>query len=188
MITKTIKGKEYSMRNLLNEITLLETSKIAEIMANESADFTDKWLRVIEMLAGRDFVNALSTKTFVEVVSAIEMNNVKFELQDTIEVNNRIYKCTIEDEEIELTARDLAKIENLAKKGGAWLHKAYAVVYKDVLLTDTEHYDDAHIKHKADIFGATVTAEQCSSVIFQINKQIVENIQQLIDAQSKTVS
>lgn len=188
MITKKIKGKEYTMRNLLSEITLLETSKIAQIMADEKEDFSDKWLKVIEMLGGRELVNVATAKVFVELVSAIEMNNVKYELQDTIEVNNRLYKCEITDGEVELSARDLAKIENIARKGGAWLHEAYAVVYKDVMLTDNEHYDSAHLKHKAEIFGNAITAEQCSSMIFQINKQIVDNVQSLINAQSTPVS
>ena len=156
----TVKGVDYEIRNQQDEITLLETSKIAAIMA-EDGDFTDKWMRVIEILGSRELVSVMTAKQFVELVSAIQMNDVTFEIKPTI--------------------------EDIAKKGGAWLHYAYAVVYKDDQLTNTEHYAAAHIKHKAELFGENITSDQASSVVFQLNKQVVDNVQQLINATSTQV-
>lgn len=182
----TVKGVDYEMRNQQDEITLLETSKIAAIMADDG-DFTDKWMRVIEILGSRELVNVMTAKQFVELVSAIQMNDVTFEIKPTIEVGGRTYSLELVDGEIDLSAKDMALIENIAKKGGAWLHYAYAVVYKDDQLTNTEHYAAAHIKHKAELFGENITSDQASSVVFQLNKQVVDNVQQLINAASPQV-
>jgi hypothetical protein len=76
----------------------------------------------------------------------------------------------------------------MAVKGGAWGHKAFALIYKDVELTDTEHYTDAHIEHKAKLFGEAVNADVAAPVIFQLSRIILDHIQQLVDAQSSAVS
>ena len=102
-------------------------------------------------------------------------------------MNGREYTCELEDGKLYLSAQDIAKIENLARKGGAWGNKAFAVVYKDTQLTKTEHYTDAHIDHKANLFGDFVTADIASPVIFDLSKQYVEHVQMLIDAADKTV-
>jgi hypothetical protein len=76
----------------------------------------------------------------------------------------------------------------MAVKGGAWGHKAFALVYKDVELTDTEHYTDAHIEHKSKLFGDAVNADVAAPVIFQLSRIILEHIQILIDANGSSVS
>ena len=184
----TIKGKDYQLRNLGSEVTLSELAKISHILeADTKKDHADRWLEVLSILGSKELVEVIPLKMFGEAVQSVQITEITNEIQPVIEVNGREYACELEDGKLYLSAQDIAKIENLARSGGAWGNKAFAVVYKDVQLTNTEHYTDAHLKHKAELFGNHVTADIASPVIFDLSKQYVEYVQSLIDAADKTV-
>jgi hypothetical protein len=188
MKTFKIKGNDYQLRNLGSEVTLNELAKISAILEKEGdKDHTERWLEVLAILGSKELVEVIPLKLFGEAIQSVQITEVKNEIQPTFEVNGREYACELEDGKLYLSAQDIAKIENLARKGGAWGNKAFAVVYKDTQLTKTEHYTDAHIDHKANLFGDFVTADIASPVIFDLSKQYVEHVQLLIDAADKTV-
>lgn len=183
----TIKGTDYSIRNLSEEVTLNELAKISSILEHDGKDFTEKWLQVLEILGSRELCEVMTSKQFVECIESVQITDVKQEVQPTIEIEGRTYSVNIEDGQIQLSAYDLSKIESLARKGGVWGNKAFAVVYKDDQLSNTEHYVDAHIKHKSELFGKYVTADIASPVIFQLGQMIVEHIERLVNAQGLSV-
>jgi len=178
----TIKGVEYEVRNEPNEVTLNELAKIAGILEKEG-DYVGKWLSVIEMLGSRELVEVLPQKQFVDLVKSINISDVTQEVVKSIEINGRVYECDLDN----LTAKDMSMLEKAVAKGGSWGVRAFAIVFKDVDLTSTEHYTDAHIKHKADVFGQNVTANIAAPVIFALSKLVVEHVQSLIDAQNPSV-
>lgn len=185
-----IKGKEYSLRNESKEVTLNELAKISSILeGKDNKDFTDRWLEVLEILSGKELVEAITLKKFGEAVQSITITEIQNDIQEKIEVNGRTYSTSLDGGELELSAKDMAKIENLVKRGGVWGNKAFAVVYKDDQLTSVEHYTDAHIEHKAKLFGEHVTADIAAPVIFQLGKAIVLHIDSLVKAseESQTV-
>jgi hypothetical protein len=184
----TVKGKDYDLRNLGEEVTLNELAKISHILEDPSTDFTEKWLDVLSILGSKELVEVITISKFTEAVQSVTITNIQNEIQPRIEVNGRVYECPIEEGQLDITAKDLSKIEKMAVKGGAWGHKAFALIYKDVELTDTEHYTDAHIEHKAKLFGEAVNADVAAPVIFQLSRIILDHIQQLVDAQSSAVS
>jgi hypothetical protein len=186
MKTLKIKGTEYHVRNEAKEVTLEELAKISSLLDSEG-DFTDKWLRVIEILGGREIIEVLTSKQFVDLVGSIQITDVTQSIQETIEIGGRIYKCNLENNELQLSAKDMSMLERMVAKGGVWGSKAFAVVYKDEDLTNNEHYTDAHIKHKSELFGKHVTADIAAPVIFHLSKLVVEHIQALIDAQNPSV-
>jgi hypothetical protein len=188
MKTITIKGKDYAIRNEGHEVTLNELAKISLILENEAEDFVDKWLRVFEILGSRELVDAIPLNKFVEVQQSVDITQISNEIKPIIEVNGRTYSCQLDEEgNIELSAKDMAKIERMYRKGGTWGVKAFAVVYKDDALTKFEHHVDSHIDHKAKLFGDAVTADVAAPVVFQLAKEVMKYIQSLIDAQSKSI-
>jgi len=186
MTTITIKGTDYQLRNKGGEVTLNELAKISLILENTTNDYIGKWLQVLEILGCKAMLEDMTAKQFTDAVKEVNIE-IKQEIVEEIEVNNRVYSCSVTDGVLDVSARDLSKIEKLASKGGAWCHKAFAVVYKDLDLTNNEHYDDAHIDYKAKLFGEGVNADVAAPVIFQLSKAIVENVQALMDAQSTPV-
>jgi len=182
-----IKGEKFELRNKGSEVSLNELARISQILDEKEVDFIERWFSVLEILASKEFVEKAGMTVFLNAIKSVNITEMNKEITTTIEVNGRSYSIDLDQGVIDLTARDLKKIEAMAKQGGAWANKAVAVVYKDDALTDNEHYDDAHISHKAKLFGESMTADVASPVIFQLSKVIVENIQNLVDAQNLAV-
>jgi len=181
MKTFKFKGKSYKLRNKGKEVTLGELSKIASIL-NSDDDFTGKWLEVLSILGGKELVEIIPINDFFEAVKSVQISDVGSKIKKQITVNGRKYSVDTEKGEIVLRAKDLKAIEDVASKGGAWASKAIAVVYKDDLLTDNEHYDKAHLKHKTKIFEEHIMADVASPIMFQLNKVIMENVQSFADS------
>ena len=49
--------------------------------------------------------------------------------------------------------------------------------FKDIELTNNEHYVDAHIRHKAKLFRENVTADVALPYVGFFSKELLENIQ-----------
>lgn len=181
------KGQEYLVRTESKDITLKELFKISTILNDEKTDYIEKWMGVISILGSKELVEVISINKFTELVNQINFGDVQSVIAPQIEVNNRIYKINLEDGKMELSAKDVAKIEKIARSGSSWGVKAFAFMYRDELLTTTEHFDDAHISHKAKLFEDVVSAEIATPVIFELSKCIVGNIEEIVNANSKTV-
>lgn len=181
------KGQDYTVRTESKDITLNELVKISTILNDEKTDYIEKWLGVISILGSKELVEVISITKFTELVNQINFGDVKSEITQQIEVNNRVYRIDLVDGKLDLSAKDVAKIEKIARKGGNWGVKAFAFMYRDESLTATEHFDDAHINHKANLFENVVSAEVATPVIFELSKCIVGNIEQIVNANSKTV-
>jgi len=181
MKTFKFKGKAYKLRNKANEVTLGELSEITNILNSED-DFSGKWLQVLAILGGKDLVEVLPMKEFFEAVKSVQITDITNKVKKQIKANNRTYSVELEKGEIVLRAKDLKAIEDVASKGGAWASKAFAIVYKDDQLTDNEHYDQAHLKHKAKLFESEIMADVAAPILFHLNRVIMENINAFSDS------
>jgi hypothetical protein len=182
------KGEKFELRNKEDEVTLNELSAIAHILENNERDFTDKWLEVLSILGSKDLVEKINSKKFIEAIQLVQITNVQNKIASEIEINGRTYIIDLDENgEIDLSAKDLVQIEKMVRKGGVWGVKAFALVYKDVDLTSNEHYVEAHLKHKALLFGENVMANIGAPVIFQLSKIILEHIQKLVNANTESV-
>jgi len=186
MIEFTHEGKTYNFRNNESEITLLELAKVSDIMATTDAYF-EKWMRIIELLGDKGLSDVIDEDGVVSIVENVNFTNVRNEIPETVNVNGREYAATLKDGKLKLSGKDLAMIERSAKKGGTWAVLGFAIIYKDSELSNTEHYTEAHIKHKADLFGKHLTAKEGAPVFYQLQKKLSEHIQKLADAHAKPV-
>ena len=186
MIIFEHEGKEYNFRNNESEVTLLELAKISDIMSTTDAYF-EKWLFVIDMLGDKGLTDVIDEDGLIKIAENANFTNVKNDIPEVVSVNGREYKTNISNGKLKLSGKDLAMMERAAKKGGAWAVHGFAICYKDTELTNTEHYTDAHIKHKADLFGKHLTAKEGAPVFFQLQKKLSEHIERLANAHAKTV-
>jgi len=182
-----IGGKEYQLRNKSKEVSLNEFAKISHILSGGDGETTDKWLEVLTILGSKELTELLTLKQFSDAVQSCNLMDVNKKVKQSIEVNGRVYECTLSKGEIQLTAKDLSKIEKMATSGKMFGHLAFALVYKDTQLTNEEHYTDAHIEHKAKLFGNQITADIAAPAIIQIGRLIMQHFQTIIDAKSKSV-
>ena len=74
------------------------------------------------------------------------------EIQRTIEIDGYTYESY--KDEFKVSVKDLKSIEKLISKNpNSYIAEMVAVLYKRVDLTDKEHYEPAHIKHKTTLFS-----------------------------------
>ena len=80
------------------------------------------------------------------------------------------------DDNFKLTAKDTKHIEKiLNSRHKGFISEALAVIFKRTDLSKTEHYTDAHIKHKAKIIReltAEVAVPYLVVIAETINKQV----------------
>lgn len=188
MINIVHNEKTYQVRNLGTEVNLNELARISFIMENEKSTFFDRWLEVIEVVGSKELANVIDEDALFGVIENMQLTNIENAIMERIEVNGRGYVCRLEEGKLKLSGKDLSAIERCVRTGGIWGNKAFAVVYKDEQLGINEHYVDAHIKHKSELFGKEVTADVAAPVVFQLSQKIIGHLGRLANVDRKAVS
>lgn len=178
MINVTINGKTRSMKNALNEITVAEFEQLCVILNGDDEDVFDRYLRVFSVLGLTDEeIDVITPDEFLTLTKAFtdeDWESVEF--KPTIEVNGTIYTAYT-GEKFKLSVRDLAKIERYIKQdNNKYMGEMLGVLYKDLSLSRELQYDEAHIKAKAELFRANVTADVVLPYINLILKDIVTKL------------
>ena len=186
MIEFNHEGKIFNFRNKETEITLKEFSKVSEIMSTDGLLF-EKWLDAIDILGDEGLSDVITEDGVLAIIKETAITNIENEVPETVTVNGREYVTKLKDGKLSLSGKDLSAIERAAKKGGDWGCLAIAICYKDTELSNTEHYTEAHIKHKANLFGEHLTAKEGAPIFFQLQQKFVEHMNAVSNAYSKPV-
>jgi hypothetical protein len=109
-----------------------------------------------------------------------------YEMIKEFELNGRTYKA-FEGEEYKLPVKDGRLIEKYAKANNKkYLAEMLAVIFKDTELTNAEHYANAHIKNKANIFRKQLKGSVAVPYAMLIAKKIlVSGAKELENANEK---
>ena len=149
-----IKIKDYEVKNTVEELTVSEFEKIVEIQSDNTKSATEKQIDVFVSLGvPEEVVDSMTIAEFKKHIE--EFNDVKskeYEFLPEVEIEGFVYKAF--DEEFKLSVRDLKHIENKVNKSPfSYMAFMLAVIFKRTDLSKAEHYDNAHLKHKAELFG-----------------------------------
>lgn len=189
MIKLTKDSKEYEFRNLADEVTLKEFDRISQIMnpKKEGGDEAklEKWLKVVEVLGCRELAEVIDTDSFLGLIKNFKATDVNGDIKEVIEINKNEYKLSFENDKLSIPAKDSALIENYFRTKTNWISYAVAVLYKDVNLSNKEHYDKSHISHKVDVFSKDMTADICAPLVFELNKQLAESYKKIAELNAK---
>jgi hypothetical protein len=159
--------------NALDELNIEQFETITEINNNQELDPIDKHLKIFEYLGipEREFWD-YDVADFIDIVK--QFNNIKqveYPTIDILEIDGYTYKA-----EMKLTVRDTKMIEKIAlKRDKGYVSEMLAVMFKREDLSNTEHYTDAHIKHKAKLFkqlSADISVPYLIFITNKINKQV----------------
>lgn len=154
-----INGHLFNLRTTPEEITtgeLIAISSFKEVYKPVTA-----YMKIFEHLGmPMEVLNIIDTVTLMSIVSDFNSDFTMDggELARTVEVNGRRYYAYTEDTTFNLKSRDFSKIEEYLEHKEVWFLYALAVIFKDEELTNNEHYDDAHIKHKSELFKTLPTS------------------------------
>lgn len=165
---------EYTFRNEPSEVTLNELSKITDIMIDSNTTWTSKWMRVIELLGSQELVNVIDEDNLINAIENFNVTEVGTEITETIEVNGRSYSCVVIDGRLKISGKQLDLIEGYIKKGSNFIPYIVSVVYKDNDLADKEHYERAHIEHKAKLFGKSIMADVSTPITTQLSVKLAD--------------
>lgn len=171
-----VKILDKKIPNQLNELTIQQFEDITSIHAQQDLDAIEKHLKVFELFGinESDFEDT-SIEQFRQYVK--QFNNIKGkpELQSTIEMDG--YKYTaFEGEKFKLSVRDTKHIEkSMNSRHKGYISEMLAVLFKRDDLTKAEHYDSAHIKHKAKMIRE-LKAELALPYLVEIGQKLSKEL------------
>jgi len=141
-------GKEIPSK--MDELTLEQFQKISAIHNNEEYDTLEKHCKVFEYLGITEDDMDVDFDLFLANVK--EFNNNNYDKKDPveeIEIEGYTYKA-----EMKLSVKDSRIVEKIVKKDNKeYISDIMALMFKRTDLSNTEHYDPAHLKHKAKLFS-----------------------------------
>ena len=141
-------GKEIPSK--MDELTLEQFQKISAIHNNDEYDTLEKHCKVFEYLGITEDEMDVDFDLFLANVK--EFNNNNYDKKDPveeIEIDGYIYRA-----EMKLSVKDSRIVEKIVKKDNKeYISDIMALMFKRTDLSNNEHYDSAHLKHKAKLFS-----------------------------------
>ena len=141
-------GKEIPSK--MDELTLEQFEKISAIHNSEEYDILEKHCKVFEYLGITEDEMDVDFDVFLANVKEFNLNSyTKKDPVEEIELEGYIYKA-----EMKLSVKDSRIVEKIVKKDNKYyVSDIMALMFKRTDLSNTEHYDPAHLKHKAKLFS-----------------------------------
>ena len=141
-------GKEIPCK--MDELTLEQFEKISAIHNSEEYDTLEKHCKVFEYLGITEDEMDVDFDVFLANVKEFNQNSyTKKDPIEEIEIEGYIYKA-----EMKLSVKDSRIVEKIVKKDNKYyVSDIMALMFKRTDLSNTEHYDPAHLKHKAKLFS-----------------------------------
>lgn len=153
MIKFNFNGGNYELRNLPNELTITEFEHISSIINNGEMDYIDKYMTIFTYLGlSEDIIDDLDGAKFIQLTKEFSDYQYKAEFTNEIEIDGYKYVAYDGDEFLP-KVKDLKFVEKYIKRNpNKYVANTMAVLFKRSDLTKVEHYDEAHIKYKSELF------------------------------------
>lgn len=177
MLTINYGSESYELRNESHELKLKEFEKIYNILNTEGIGKLEQYTKVFMSLGiPEDVIDEMSIEEFTDVVK--NFNAIKTDLHNlipSIEIDG--YTYTAHDGEFKFTTKDLITIEKAARQHIVNFPSfVLAVSFKRQDLSKKEHYEAAHLNHKAKLFAEHVTADVAIPYLALVSKKVIQNI------------
>jgi len=147
-----IKIFEREIPNKMDELTIEQFEKVTEITNNKELDNIERYIKIFEYFGVKESEwddNDVELSDFIDKVK--EFNSSNYEKKDaveSIELDGYTYEA-----QMKLSVKDTKMIEKLInRKSHNWISDLLALMFKRTDLSSTEHYTEAHLKHKAKLF------------------------------------
>jgi hypothetical protein len=168
-----VKIRDYEIKQDIKELTITEFEKVSAILNNEELDKFESWADVFIYLGVPvEEVNDMEFDEFIKYVkdfndSKIEAN---LEMTKTIEVEGYTYQAF--EDEFKLKVKDLKLIEKaITSNAQNYFAKLMSIIFKRTDLSNAEHYDNAHLKHKEKLFK-DLSAELVVPYVVFVSKKL----------------
>jgi hypothetical protein len=134
----------------MDELTLEQFQKISAIHNSDEYDTLEKHCKVFEYLGITEDEMDVDFDLFLANVKEFNKDNyTKTDTVEEIEIEGYTYRA-----EMKLSVKDSRIVEKIVKKDNKeYISDIMALMFKRTDLSNTEHYDPAHLKHKAKLFS-----------------------------------
>lgn len=147
-----IKIFEREIPHKMDELTIEQFEKVTEITNNKELDNIERYIKIFEYFGVKESEweeHDVELSDFIEKVREFNSNNYeKKDAVESIEVEGYTYQA-----QMKLSVKDTKMIEKIiGRKSHNWISDLLALMFKRTDLSNTEHYTEAHLKHKAKLF------------------------------------
>jgi hypothetical protein len=183
MLTVRLNDIDYSIKQKVNEFTIGEFEQITNILNNSELDELEKYYEIFIVTGlSEEILEELEIKKFLELIRLFleesEFNFSNLEKVKEFSINNRIYRAY--EDEFKLKVKEMKLIEKYIKKNEKQtLSYILAILFKDIELTENEHYVEAHINHKANLIRENITANIAVPYISYFSEKFVNVFENL---------
>ena len=147
--------------NKMSELTIEQFEKISQILNNQDFDNIEKYVEMFKYLGIKE--EMWDDYPFSEFIKLVQEFNL-----DSYTPNEAQLKLSVKETKL------IEKIVNT--KPNHYISDILAIMFKRSDLSNTEHFTDAHLKHKAKLFR-TQKAELCVPYIVFVTEKIAEYAQ-----------
>jgi len=175
--------KEIELPNQPDAMLIKEFESICNLINDQSKGELERFLSVFGILGIEDgIIDQMSKDQFIENAKTLKKAKYNDELPPkVIELGGRTYVANIVDidgtQDLVISARDVVTIERTARQNtGMFPSMVTAILYKDSQLTKNEHYSDAHIKHKAQLFRKELPASYAIPLLVRQARETVKDL------------
>jgi hypothetical protein len=172
-----VKIRGYEITNDITELTIDQFEKVSKILNDEELDKFEKWADVFIFLGVPvSEVNDMEFDEFINYVkefNATQGNN-DLEMVQEFELEGYTYRAF--EDEFKLKVRDLKMIEKaMGKDNSNYFARLMSILFKRTDLTNAEHYENAHLKHKEKLFKDLSATLVVPYVVAVSRKLITQN-------------
>lgn len=160
--------------NKMSELTIEQFEKISQILNNQDFDNIEKYVEMFKYLGIKEEMwDDYPFSEFIKLVQDFNLDSyTPNEAQTTIELDGYTYES-----QLKLSVKETKLIEKIVNnKPNHYISDIMAIMFKRTDLSNTEHFTDAHLKHKAKLFR-TQKAELCVPYIVFVTEKIAEYAQ-----------
>jgi hypothetical protein len=173
-------GKEIPSK--MEELTLEQFQKISAIHNNDEYDTLEKHCKVFEYLGITEDEMDVDFELFLENVKLFNKDNyTKKDPIEEIEIEGYTYRA-----EMKLSVKDSRIVEKIVKKDNKeYISEIMALMFKRTDLSNAEHYDSAHLKHKAKLFSklkADISIPYLTFVTYKITNHAESQIASAVES------
>jgi hypothetical protein len=145
--------KGYDIPTNLSDMTIKQFESLNQIMNNTELLELERYLDYLELFIQSDDLYTISDDELFSVIELIgKKEDMNTDLIKTIELDG--YTYTSYTDEFTIKAIELSLIEKrISKNPSKYFSYILSIIFKRNDLSNREHYTEAHLKHKENIFG-----------------------------------
>ena len=175
MVTVKFQGKEYPMKNELQEMNLKEYQRLSEIFSKEG-DPVGNIFEAFELLGlPREIIDELDSDELFAIYGKLKHQEISREPVRTFEYDGYTYTAHQQLKAWQTRYCERATYEHPRD----YVAHVMACIFLRDDLTETEHKAAAHIKHKAGIFSKHMTADVAAPYCGVIAQKLIKNVEGL---------